>query len=138
VIAVDILPGAAQVCRARGIRDVRTADLRESSSDGPHPGCRWRPPSIRAEIQRPAYWPPFADSMAPDDTNERSSIDRDGLPLHRNRDRGPFERRRRPRELGPQVRIRAPAASPDRGAVLASVTTGRGTTGSVHSRVDCI
>lgn len=33
VTAVDISPGAAQVCRARGIRDVRTADLREFSTD---------------------------------------------------------------------------------------------------------
>jgi SAM-dependent methyltransferase len=31
--AVDVSPGAAAVCRARGIRDVRLADLREFSTD---------------------------------------------------------------------------------------------------------
>jgi SAM-dependent methyltransferase len=34
VTAVDVSPGAVQVCRARGIHDVRTADLREFSIDG--------------------------------------------------------------------------------------------------------
>jgi SAM-dependent methyltransferase len=33
VTAVDVSPGAAAVCRARGIRDVRLADLREFSTD---------------------------------------------------------------------------------------------------------
>ena len=34
VTAVDVSPGAVAVCRARGIRDVRSADLREFATEG--------------------------------------------------------------------------------------------------------
>ena len=40
VTAVDVSPGAVQVCRARGIHDVRVVDLRELATDE-----RWDPSS---------------------------------------------------------------------------------------------